>query len=145
MAIIRNMARTSEGQALNVIAHLEFFKQAAPSKVLINEAWWREDEKYSTTFGFYIARDETKHIVISGTVNSKCFAMDKKWSRSRGRYVISDTSLLDPGTWKLTIEVTADHAREVFYSEGEINSDGTSRWTDPTTKRPEAWKDLLTL
>jgi hypothetical protein len=141
MLIIRNNADSSRGQALNVVAHLEFTSSDNSSRVLINDGWWCEDDRVLMLPGFYIARSETKHLVITGTTKESCFAIDKQWDRYHQRYFPNNMPILSVGVWRLTIEITAEHARAMFYSNGTIYEDGASNWTDPLTTRPASWDD----
>jgi hypothetical protein len=69
----------------------------------------------------------------------------KEYKRSHGRNMPSEPKLIEVGQWYLAIEITADGLSQFFYSEGQVNKNGSSKWTDPVTTRPASWGNLARL
>lgn len=135
---IRNAAKSSADEADNVIAHLDF-ESDVHAPVRVNEVWWSEDEEETGTSSLFIGREQTKHLVIGIKVRSELLAVPKEWRRLYGRHMPGTPLPLHPSHWRITAEVTAEHAKAVFYSDAEVHEDGRSTWSPPVTTRPAAW------
>jgi hypothetical protein len=136
---IRNEPDSSDGEADNIIAHLDFESDLFDT-VSVDEGWWIEDAQESGIHTFFIGRSQTKHLVIvvrSG--NRQCYPIPKVWGKLEGRHLPGNSESLESGRWRLTIQIAGDHLRSHFYSVGIVNPDGTSQWSKPTATRPSDW------
>jgi hypothetical protein len=61
----RNDVTTSNARADKIVAHLDFYSDAG-KRTSVNEGWWCEDVEDNGSF--YIAKAETKHLVIVATI-----------------------------------------------------------------------------
>jgi hypothetical protein len=130
----RNEVITSYGTADNVVAHLDFFSDEG-ERTSVNEGWWCEDAEEHGIHTFYIAKSETKHLVIVATNEGKqCYALNKRWFRNFGRHIPEPVALKE-GHWQLRIELTAENFRRSYHLDGEVLGDGTSRWSDPSSSQ----------
>jgi hypothetical protein len=128
----RNDSRICADQ---VVGKLEFLSDTDQS-VVVNEAWW--GEKGERRLSFCIDRRQTKHLIVASTLENRCFAFTKIYSREWGRD-LTDPVPLGKGRWRLKINLTADDFQEFYYSIGEVMQDGQSKWSAPSKTQPPEW------
>ncbi len=138
---VRNSADSSADEADNVIAHLDFESDTAPT-VHIDEGWWCEDQEDTGSNYSSIGRDETRHLVIAIQADHGCFAVPKEFKSYHGRNMPGDPIALPVGHHRVTVEITAESVRESFYLDAKISEDGKISWSTPMTARPSAWPKL---
>jgi hypothetical protein len=136
---IRNDAITSAGDASDVVAHLEF-ESATHGSRSVDEGWWREDADLTTGSTFWISRSETKFLVITVFAEDICCAVSKNWTRQYGRTMPTFIGPFGDGPWRLTIELSANGVKELFYCTGTVNK-GSCKWSVPSPMRPVEWND----
>lgn len=125
----RNTALTSNSEAHDVVAHLDFVS-ANHGCVTVNEGWWFEDADETGLRTFYIGRAETKHLVlVIGGESGACAALPKIWSRNSGRHMPGEPIELARDIWKLTVELTGEGFREVYHCEGVVTGISESKWS----------------
>ena len=143
--VIRNHALSSEGNAKDVVAHLDYENDDGLDSLQIHEGWWIEDAE-SRLSSLDIRRSETKHLVLS-VIPSKpqdsrkveCSAVSKAWDHQSLRHIPRIQSL-PAGKWRISVEVTGERLRNHFYLTTEVDADGTrTKWSRPITERPEDW------
>jgi hypothetical protein len=135
----RNDATTTHDEADNVVAHLDFYSDTG-ERTSVNEGWWCENSDEGGIHTFYIAKAETKHLVIVA-INEReqqCYSLNKRWIHNFGRH-LPEPVTLKKGHWRLQIELTAEGFRSSYYLDGEIFSNGSSRWSSPSDSQPSGW------
>jgi hypothetical protein len=131
----RNIGRTDD----EAMATLDF-RSDDDELIAVNHGWWCEDgERGPGSMSFFIGRGQTKHLVVTASVDNYCWIWSKTFDHTWGRDLTHDLFQLREGRWRLTIELTAGEFRETYYSIGEVLSGGKSKWSSPLTIQPADW------
>ncbi len=133
---IRNSVASQKDVAYDAIAHL-YFQSETYAPVRVDEGLWVENGTHGPHGPIHIGRSATKHLVIVDEYQTLCLALPRVLTFSFAGHISG--LIIQPGEWRLTIEITCEGGEFFFYLDGTIQNDGSSQWSVPSTTRPPTW------